>query len=437
MPWEFPDPVKGYLRHVQERREPKEPVGSTLDELTHFSNCEDWNDVRDDFFAKYGLHRDEVLASWLSTDGSKQQPAFWDYAYGDQGPQRLTSFFTHDDASVHNLNHALLNHIGSNFPATLATSKAPGASQAPPRWLTKYLETVIEHDDFIRSQDFFDKVCSGVVGDVTNVWKGRYPVLCWSQRRDYPANKEVMQSSLKGLLDSYPLSQKFVLLSAGYDIHPTGSLETLNDSDCWEKLMNDSRLIAWYGHQTIAVHPKLHNFPLGVTAGNKPQGIAALLQRFRTEGYPQKTHKLLVNFGSITNCMREQLAVKAKTVWPFASVLPSPSLGLKLNPITGRFIADVTHLTTMAKFRFALSPHGVGADCYRTWEALYIGTIPIVLRTSDSFDRVYSDLPVLLVDSLNDINETMLDQVWDDFQAKTFNFERLSMKFWAGELHGF
>ena len=45
----------------------------------------------------------------------------------------------------------------------------------------------------------------------------------------------------------------------------------------------------------------------------------------------------------------------------------------------------------MAKAKFALSPGGTGPDTYRTWEALLVGTIPIV-KTSQ-LDNLYSDLP--------------------------------------------
>ena len=36
----------------------------------------------------------------------------------------------------------------------------------------------------------------------------------------------------------------------------------------------------------------------------------------------------------------------------------------------------------IARSKFVLSPPGLGMDCYRTWEALYLGSIPIVLNSS-------------------------------------------------------
>ena len=49
--------------------------------------------------------------------------------------------------------------------------------------------------------------------------------------------------------------------------------------------------------------------------------------------------------------------------------------------------------------QFVASPHGDGLDCYRTWEALALGAIPIVKRST--LDQLYIDnnLPVVIVDS--------------------------------------
>lgn len=54
-------------------------------------------------------------------------------------------------------------------------------------------------------------------------------------------------------------------------------------------------------------------------------------------------------------------------------------------------------------FAFEVSPRGNGLDCFRTWEALLLGTIPIV-RTS-TLDPLYEDeaLPVVIVQAWTEI----------------------------------
>ena len=58
------------------------------------------------------------------------------------------------------------------------------------------------------------------------------------------------------------------------------------------------------------------------------------------------------------------------------------------------------------RYAFVLSPHGMGLDCHRTWEALALGHI--VLVPSSSLDALYTDLPVVTIKSWDDINPERL-----------------------------
>lgn len=49
---------------------------------------------------------------------------------------------------------------------------------------------------------------------------------------------------------------------------------------------------------------------------------------------------------------------------------------------------------------FVPSPRGNGVDCHRTWEAIYTGAVPVVLRSDWPFEHL--DLPVLVVDAWPD-----------------------------------
>jgi hypothetical protein len=56
-----------------------------------------------------------------------------------------------------------------------------------------------------------------------------------------------------------------------------------------------------------------------------------------------------------------------------------------------------------ADFAFQVSPRGRGLDCFRTWESLFLGTIPIV--RSSTLDPLYrdEDLPVVIVESYREV----------------------------------
>ena len=57
---------------------------------------------------------------------------------------------------------------------------------------------------------------------------------------------------------------------------------------------------------------------------------------------------------------------------------------------------------------FVPSPAGNGLDCHRTWEALYLGCIPVVLRSEYCGDNSW---PVMLVDSWDELLSLNLDQL--------------------------
>jgi hypothetical protein len=88
---------------------------------------------------------------------------------------------------------------------------------------------------------------------------------------------------------------------------------------------------------------------------------------------------------------------------------------------TGR-IGLIENLEILSRSKFVLSPPGAGPDCFRTWEAIYLGAIPIVLRSHWPFSHL--DLPVLIVDSFDNLGqkiagfdneEHVRNESWEDY----------------------
>jgi len=48
----------------------------------------------------------------------------------------------------------------------------------------------------------------------------------------------------------------------------------------------------------------------------------------------------------------------------------------------------------------------------------------------DFLEVIYQDLPVLFVDNWEDITQDLLDKTLIDFSTKSFNYEKLKMKYW-------
>lgn len=84
-------------------------------------------------------------------------------------------------------------------------------------------------------------------------------------------------------------------------------------------------------------------------------------------------------------------------------------------------------------YAFVLSPHGNGLDCHRTWEALVLGCIPIVKKSD--IDALYEDLPVLIVSNWSNLNQDLLNATIEQFKNKTFNYNKLSLKYWIDKFY--
>ena len=91
---------------------------------------------------------------------------------------------------------------------------------------------------------------------------------------------------------------------------------------------------------------------------------------------------------------------------------------------------------SIADSKFCFSPRGNGIDCHRTWEALYLRTIPIVKKSICMND--FLDLPILFIDDWSEITEQFLQEKYEHMKNNMYNLEKLRMSYWkkiiAGEL---
>lgn len=87
-----------------------------------------------------------------------------------------------------------------------------------------------------------------------------------------------------------------------------------------------------------------------------------------------------------------------------------------------------TYVEELARSRFVVSPPGSGLDCHRTWEALYMGCYPIVL--SSTLNPLYEELPVVVVNSWEEVSEELLAKKEEEFQKGNWNSSKLYMPYW-------
>ncbi len=86
------------------------------------------------------------------------------------------------------------------------------------------------------------------------------------------------------------------------------------------------------------------------------------------------------------------------------------------------------YLDDILQSKFTLSPPGNGEDCHRTWEALYLGSIPIVKKSvmTEYFSQFFS---MFLYESSSDISRKKLLDLYKKTDLNN-SYETLTFSYW-------
>lgn len=182
--------------------------------------------------------------------------------------------------------------------------------------------------------------------------------------------------------------------------------------------LDDPKLLAWFAMNYDGYcHSKIHPIPIGLAPKNLPHGHVEALRRIQESHLP-KTHLLYMNITIQTYSPERWGVFKQFAMAPFCFR-------------TGKK-PFAEYLVDMAQSQFTIAPRGAGLDTYRLWEALYVGSIPIV-KTS-SLDSLYEGLPIVIVNDWSEVTEPFLEQKRWEFSQRTFSFDKLDMSYWLKQI---
>lgn len=181
--------------------------------------------------------------------------------------------------------------------------------------------------------------------------------------------------------------------------------------------LDNPKIIAWFGQNpNIIGHPKFYPLPIGIANYKWPHGKTEIFDQILDEldnHAPNRKNKLYINFARSTNPIRVNLYKQFKNK-NFTKFAPRQELA--------------KYLQEMSQYKFVLSPFGNGLDCHRTWEALLIGAIPVVLTST--LDPLYLDLPVIIVNNWQEITIDFLTRKHKEIKIKAYKYEKLFMPYW-------
>ena len=186
--------------------------------------------------------------------------------------------------------------------------------------------------------------------------------------------------------------------------------------------LGNPNLTKWYVQNCVYEHEKIVQLPIGLDYHTFRQTTPLEQEKSLLDIEKQETQlKIYSNCHFAMNTRYGNDRREAIFAIPRELLVLEPS-----------YVPRIESWKHQSQYRFCLSPHGNGLDCHRTWEALCLGTIPIV-KTS-KLDDMYRDLPVLIVKDWKDVNETLLRETVESFQTRTFQLEKLTLQYWINRM---
>lgn len=172
----------------------------------------------------------------------------------------------------------------------------------------------------------------------------------------------------------------------------------------------------WYTTNLDVEHPRMRWLPFGLNNDGPGSGHIPGLA-----GRPKKG-LLYVNFQHNT---WERVRLKR-----FFSQQPWATVRMTADVPVDQYLAEV------AEHKFVLCPFGNGLDCYRTYEAIYLGAVPVL--PASRFASYFHEhrLPVTSgpADDFYLLTGEFLDSLWEKFASTPWDYAAVTAPYWKREL---
>jgi len=223
---------------------------------------------------------------------------------------------------------------------------------------------------------------------------------------DSPAFPDIVKDSIVFCKSDYlkvafkrmaALPYKFVLITHNSDFNIR--------ANWWNR--KPPNVIKWFAHNADYRHDDLIPIPIGVDAGGVSSDMSVVMNKLREQRVEKNVAYLNIN--EKTN-LKERKGITKR-------YKDKPWVTYKRNVLFEEFISD------LYSHKFVISPQGNGVDCHRTWEALYVGCVPIVKKSI--LTESLSSLDIMIVDDFSGLDEEVLGAY-----VKKKNNNMLYIQYW-------
>lgn len=214
-----------------------------------------------------------------------------------------------------------------------------------------------------------------------------------------------------------------------------------NKNDIGERILNNKNLLRWFTVNKDSNDSRIVSIPIGL-----PRSIQWIKDYYMQGYYNHVTMPVyasifsqkIVPYENIFNVNKKLLFMKWSNETSENSLHKYKFIRKESKEILEKngFVVDLSLIpfgqfhSELPKYKFCLSLPGRGLDCYRTWEALYLGVIPIVIKTDE---ELYKDLPVVMVDSVSEITPVFLNEKFEEIvkNRSSYNWEKIGLDYWV------
>jgi hypothetical protein len=180
----------------------------------------------------------------------------------------------------------------------------------------------------------------------------------------------------------------------------------------WAPLLPPN-LVRLFAQNAVIVDPRVVPLPIGLENASKHyNGVVSDYRKLRRREPPHR-NRILYAFTDGTNSAVRTPARRA----------------LEHNPLADGYARtnSRTYRKVACQYRFIASPPGNGVDCHRTWEALYLRSIPIVVRSplTESFARV--GIPLWQVETYSELEGLTEEDLAQKYESFTPGLECLGL----------
>lgn len=169
----------------------------------------------------------------------------------------------------------------------------------------------------------------------------------------------------------------------------------------------DEKIIHWFGVNIDVTHPKMTPLPIGLeNLSYRRNGLLTYFSDTSKNSVAEKKNKIFVAF-DIKHTHPERVSA--------FEVLKNYSEAEIVEMISDR-TDYIKHIST---YQFIASPRGAGIDCHRTWEAMYLGIIPVVKDSPNTNSFAQIGLPLLVLPEWNDLHAIDQNKLTDIMRSFT------------------